>query len=361
MDKPQFLVIGILAVAIGFFALRFTSEDPLDQDSSYGSRGYDVAMSGSDEGYGGGRYGNRDAAGGSSDRSSRFGSSGGERGERGERYAGGGTRRDGSATTAIGGSRSRRPGFGSSGLRSATSSGRAGASGIASTAHRERSSGAGSSSRADRVERLGAAEANVDDFYEEGAELPDNAILDLKNQDDVVEQDGQGDGITEGEEGWLDFSEDAQLTFPNGASGKAGTISLDIVPNWNGADVTDNSLLQIREPHKWENRIQMVKNGQFLRFIVTDSTGHEADISYKISHWEQGDTHRVTASWEDGVTTLWVDGKQVGSNNYPGPLHLKKTAPIHAGSDHASGAYGGLNGQAKIKLYSDARGPDDIT
>jgi hypothetical protein len=382
MEKPQYLVIGILAVAIGFFALRFTSDEPDDYGSPYDG-GDQYAMANGDDfeegsygpsgrfGRGGDRAGGGRELGAGGGRTSRFGPAGGSRG---------GTAGRGGAESVSAGSRERGgrigSGSGRGGLRVAQEVGRARSGSISNTIHRDRPS-MGSGSQADRVEMLTGRDAGIDPFYEEGNGLDDNpdddVVLEVADKEDVDRKADVLEGVEEGDEaGWIDFTEDSVTTFPNlgNANPNAGTITLDIKPNWNGADVTDNSLLQIREPNQWENRMQLVKNGQFLRFIVTDDTGHEADISFKINEWVEGDAHNVTATWEPagedgqggGQTTLYVDGKQVGTNRFPGKLVFKHTTPMHLGSDYTNGgSYSGANGQFRnFKVLGEAKGPDQL-
>ncbi len=372
MEKPQFIVIAILAIAVGFFALRFTADDEIDYGSADG-RGEDYAMADRGAGSGGygrgdGRYedraGGRDRIGGigGAGRASRMG--GGDGGRVGS--VGGAGR--GSAETAQGGVRGDRGGrIGTAtGPRAAKEVGRAATGSINSNTARDRELASGSS-RDDRLGMLTGKEAAIDPFYE-GKVLDDDptddVVLEVASKDDADRKADVLDGVAESADGeWLEVGEDARLTFPDmgNLNPKSGTVSLDIVPNWNGADMTDNSLMQIREPHKWENRMQLVKNGQFLRFIVTDNTGYEADISYRIDNWVEGDAHRVTATWDEGVTTLYVDGKRVGSNSFPGILDYQNTPDMHLGSDlQNGGSYGGANARIKAKMFDSAKGPDDI-
>jgi hypothetical protein len=85
-------------------------------------------------------------------------------------------------------------------------------------------------------------------------------------------------------------------------------------------------LVQLRGPNEWSNRLELVKNGEFLRFILTDSTGREADISTRINDWVAGDRHDVSASYgtnADGpccTTILYIDGREAGRNHYDGPF-----------------------------------------
>jgi hypothetical protein len=377
MDRPQILVAGILAVAVGFFALRFTSDEADPYAGSYGDSGDEYAMadrgdgsyelSGRGDRFGGDRFSGSRAPGSSSTgaRISRFGPSSGGPGAPGSR---------GGVETATGGARDRGGRIGSSagGRRGGLGDGvgRASGSSISSAVKdRSRSIGAdGLGARDARVDMLTGKEAEIDPFYDEN-QLDDNpdddVLLEVKNKEDVDRKAEVLEEVESSDDGeWLEVGEDAMLTFPDlgNANPNSGTISLDIVPNWNGADQTDNSLLQIREPHQWENRMQLVKNGQFLRFIVTDNTGHEADISFKIPDWVEGDAHRIQATWDEGVTTLYVDGKRVGSNTYPGQLQFKPTTPMHLGSDLASGgSYAGFNGKiGNVKVYDSAKSPNDV-
>jgi hypothetical protein len=368
MEKPQYLVIGILAVAIGFFALRFTTDDEAEFSPRRGGEGDHAMARGDGSGYGGGGSrgddgaGSRDrlAAGG---RVSRFGSEG-------PRIGSVGAAGRGSAETATGGSRADRgrvgTGVGSrSGMRSAEEVGRAGSASNAIGG--DRPSATSGTSRSDRLDALAGKEAAVDPFYEAkdlDDDPTDDIVLEVANKVDAEGKAEVLDGVAESDDGeWLEVGEDAQMAFRDmgNLNPASGTVSLDIVPNWNGADLTDNSLMQIREPHKWENRMQLVKNGQFLRFIFTDNTGFEADISHRIDNWVEGDAHRVTATWDNGVTTLYVDGRRVGTNSYPGALEYAIRPDMYLGSDLPNGgSYGGANAKLKAKLYDSAKGPDDI-
>lgn len=369
MEKPQYLVLGILAVAVGFFGLRFTADDPLET-GSYRSGGSDLAMlergdgDGAGYGRGEGRFGDR---GSGRDRiAGAVGGRVGRVGPDGSRAAAGGVGR-GAADSVVGGTRGGRIGVGVGGrMRPAEEVGRASQGSIASTIARDRQA-SGSSNRDERLEMLAGRDAAIDPFYDgKDADIDsaEDVVLEVNNRDDVDRKAEHVEEVADSDDGqWLDVGEDALLTFPDmgNLNPNSGTVSLDIVPNWNGADPTDNSLMQIRDPHKWENRMQLVKNGEFLRFIVTDNTGFEADISYRINNWVEGDAHRVTATWDNGVTTLYVDGKQVGSNSFPGQLDFQTNPAMHLGSDLANGgSYGGANARIKARMFESAKGPDDI-
>jgi hypothetical protein len=189
---------------------------------------------------------------------------------------------------------------------------------------------------------------------------PDIA-LEVRNTADS-EQAARREEIADADDGLdgIKFGNDSQLTFAEagGASGEAGTISFDVEPDWSGGDATDNSLVQIRAENEWANRLQLVKNGRFLRFILADNTGREADISVPIDSWQPGDPHNVTASWGDGRTSLYIDGRLAGSNTYEGAFDIPPNTPLHLGSDFPSSDYGGANATIRgFTLFKRAQHP----
>jgi hypothetical protein len=71
--------------------------------------------------------------------------------------------------------------------------------------------------------------------------------------------------------------------------------------------------VQIRQEHEWNNRLEIVKNGEFLRFILTDNTG-KADISARITDWQPNEEKNIEFSWGNGRTEATVDNQVVGRN-----------------------------------------------
>ena len=86
-----------------------------------------------------------------------------------------------------------------------------------------------------------------------------------------------------------------------------------------------------------------MKNGKYLRFILTDNTGREADISVDITHWQRGDPHDITASWGEERTSLFIDGQLAGTNTYTGALDIAPGTPMFLGSDYVGSNYVGAN------------------
>jgi hypothetical protein len=82
------------------------------------------------------------------------------------------------------------------------------------------------------------------------------------------------------------FSADAELAIPDAGNinPEKGAISFWLQPDWNGTGPGNASLVQLREQHTWENRMQIFKNGDGLRFIFTPNTGIESDVTDNISN-----------------------------------------------------------------------------
>lgn len=189
----------------------------------------------------------------------------------------------------------------------------------------------------------------------------DEVALEVKSTEDT-EQASKAEDIDApdfGDDG-IKFTEGSQMTFEQagGASGDAGTISLEIEPDWAGGAQTDNSLVQIRDPSSFGNRLQLVKNGRFLRFILADNLGQEADISVDIRDWQPGELRKITATWGEGRTSLFIDGQLAGQNTYQGAFEIAPTTPLHLGSDYRGSDYAGANGVIRdFKLLTTARDP----
>ena len=113
--------------------------------------------------------------------------------------------------------------------------------------------------------------------------------------------------------------------------------------------------MQIRQEHEWNNRLEIVKNGEFLRFILTDNTGKEADISARITDWQPGEEKTIEFSWGNGRTEATVDNQVVGRNEYPGELQFQPSTPMIFGADHPGSTYG--SAKATISNFTVAKTP----
>lgn len=267
----------------------------------------------------------------------------------------GGSRRDastgGTRLSQTLASRAERRAAGSAGAGTRAGGAAGGGSGVFDRTGSRQLEGGGAPHRSDVVEHLasqpssasGRAADNDDDEGENG-----DVALQLKRPEDT-----EGAGVKkdveapdQSDEG-LTFTEGSQLAFPDGGNlnGEAGTISFEIEPNWNGNDETNNSLVTLRSEHGWSNRIELVKNGRYLRFILADNVGREADISVPIDSWVPGEAHDVKATWANGRTELYIDDVKVGENSYT--EFIRPDAPLYIGSDHRGSSYSGLNGTVR--------------
>jgi hypothetical protein len=159
-------------------------------------------------------------------------------------------------------------------------------------------------------------------------------------------------GITFDSGAGAKFAADAQFVVPNagGLTGEAGTISFNLQNDWTGSDNTDASLMKIRDPNQWADRVEITKNGQYLRMGLWDNAGNESGVSVPIN-WQPGEQHQITAAWGDGVVTLAVDGRSVGQSTYPDKLIFSPTAPMYIGSDVPGGQGGARSTLSDIKVY----------
>jgi len=152
----------------------------------------------------------------------------------------------------------------------------------------------------------------------------------------------------------VDFTDQAQYSLPaeGHVDGEMGTIAFEIEPHWSGADETNNSLLQIRDEHQWENNLQLVKNYNSLRFIIIDEAGVETNINVYIDNWQADQSHRVTATWGEAQMALYIDGQQVGMTTLPNDLAFGDATPIHVGSDFPGTQYAGANSRiSNLTIY----------
>jgi Concanavalin A-like lectin/glucanases superfamily len=172
----------------------------------------------------------------------------------------------------------------------------------------------------------------------------------------------QSDGLVS-QGGQVNFPDNAQLTFPVGGNvnSKAGTISFDVQPEWAGSDQTNNSLVQIRDEHTWENDLAIEKNFNSLRYIIIDSSGAEHNVNIPIDDWAAGEQRQITATWDNTSMALYVNGQLVGQTPLPNPLAFNDTTPVHVGSDFPGSTFSGAGGPISgFKIYGRALGSGEI-
>ncbi|HYD47421.1 MAG TPA: LamG-like jellyroll fold domain-containing protein [Terriglobales bacterium] len=172
----------------------------------------------------------------------------------------------------------------------------------------------------------------------------------------------RADGVDFDERGGAYIAEDGAFVVPGVGDllGDSGTISFTVEPGWDGSEEGDHALAQLRDPNSWENRVQVFKNGRYLRFLFTPDSGQESGVGVDVSHWVEGEPHHVTAAWSDGMTLLYVDGQLVGSQPYNGELKLPPGVPLYLGSDHPGGIPGADARLSGFKLYSRELSADEV-
>lgn len=356
MERSHIIAIAGAGVFVLYLAFQLFAPSgeldeamPLARARSAGERGGDAGEGSNYSGRGDSGDGRHASSsrGGESSRSRTGGSGLSSRSEGGSRResAAGGSRL--SQTLA---SRAERRAAGSVGSGTRAGGGTTGGSGVFDRTGSRQLEGGGAPHRSDVVEHLASQPSSAagraadgDDEGESG-----DVALQLKRPEDA---DGAGlrqdvEAPDQSDEG-LTFTEGSKLAFPDGGNlnGEAGTISFEIEPNWNGNDETNNSLVTLRSEHGWSNRIELVKNGRYLRFILADNVGREADISVPIDSWVPGEAHDVKATWANGRTELHIDGVKVGENTYT--EFVRPDAPLYIGSDHRGSSYSGLNGTVR--------------
>jgi hypothetical protein len=191
------------------------------------------------------------------------------------------------------------------------------------------------------VEFLGSQPPTQSDLASPQNAEGEDVALKIDTVKDIDAQGGEGRNVEDAEDGdGIKINDTSDIQFPNNVNPEAATFSFKIQPDWSGSDQSDNALLQLRGQHEWSNRLELVKNGEFLRFILTDSTGREADISYRITDWVAGEEHDVQAMYGNGETQLVVDGRVVGKNKYNDTeLAFPQGAPLRVGGDWPGSNY----------------------
>lgn len=339
MERGQVIILSVVVAALALFGLKIWSDRSAESSFEAASGAAAERLA---------RAGGLRADGSGSDSGSSSGGEGGEFGRTGggSMRAGGalggrigsGADGRGSAETARGGLRGSGGGVvgGGSGSRVAGGGGSAGVAGGADGP----GIGPKVQQRDSLVEFLGSQPPTQNELASPENAVGEDVALKLDKVDDIDEQGGEGRNVEDAEDGdGIKITEESNIQFPNNVNPEAATFSFKIQPEWAGSDQTDNALLQLRGQHEWSNRLELVKNGEFLRFILTDNTGREADISFRITDWVAGEEHEIRSGYADGETWLEVDGRVVGRNRYEGQLDFQQGVPLQVGGDWPNSNY----------------------
>jgi len=141
------------------------------------------------------------------------------------------------------------------------------------------------------------------------------------------------------------YPTNGQVEVPDvSVSGRSGTLSFWMQPTWGAGSQDDASLVMLGD------RMQVIKNVNFLRFEWQDDNNIEGGLGMPITDWKPGDWHQVTTTWAGNQFSLYVDGKLIGqANNYAGNFALPDDTRLYVGSDFpasrpvASGTIGGVD------------------
>jgi hypothetical protein len=151
------------------------------------------------------------------------------------------------------------------------------------------------------------------------AESPDNA--NAPEPAPEVAYDGGADHV---------FSTTSQVQVPDAANitGEAGTVSFWLKPEWGPNSQDDATFVQLGD-----SSLQVVKNVNFLRFEYLDGNGTENGLGTNIGDWQQEQWRQVTASWNSGNLSLYVDGQLISQNRYQNPPIFGQETKLLVGSD----------------------------
>jgi hypothetical protein len=90
----------------------------------------------------------------------------------------------------------------------------------------------------------------------------------------------------------------------------AGTLSFWVKPEWESGDPDHAHLVQLGE-----HGPRVVKDGKYLRLEYTNVMGgNELGGIADTTNWQTGEWRHVTATWEEGTLTLYVDGEALFAN-----------------------------------------------
>jgi len=166
------------------------------------------------------------------------------------------------------------------------------------------------------------------------------------------------------EEHGVEMGDDSVLTFPSqgNVSGEAGTIHFEFEPDWDGTESSTRTLFRIDEPGQWENRVRLVKDFNYLRYMFFDNTGLEVNINTPIDNWAAGDPHEVTVNWDQqiGKISMYIDGELMAEKPYEGELILDGKSRFDLGSKGGDGYIGAGGRITNLTAYDRALTPFDF-
>jgi hypothetical protein len=126
------------------------------------------------------------------------------------------------------------------------------------------------------------------------------------------------------------FDTGSQVTVADAGpvSGAAGTIAFWIEPQWQANNQDGASFVRLGE-----HGLELIKDGNLLRFEYTDTLGAEHGGSADISAWQAGDRRHVAATWNGSTLSLYIDGAQMFLNTPPNAPNFTPGTQLFVGSD----------------------------
>ena len=135
-------------------------------------------------------------------------------------------------------------------------------------------------------------------------------------------------GYDTGDEGRYMLDQQIEVPDIGKVATRAGTVSFWLQPGWQEGNQDDASLIELGD------RMQIIKNVNFLRFEFTDEAGGQGGIGAPITDWKAGEWHQVTTTWAGNQFSLYLDGQLVSQTTYPGgPVQLQPDSKLFIGSD----------------------------
>jgi hypothetical protein len=128
----------------------------------------------------------------------------------------------------------------------------------------------------------------------------------------------------------FDTAEPTEIPF-EGDFPLKGTFSFWLNPVWDGTSQDDASFVTVAD-----GKLRIVKNVSFLRYETVDASGQGDGLGFRISDWQPGEWHFITATWDAGVIGLFVDGVQVGQKYIPA-LDIPADSSVFVGSQFPPG------------------------
>jgi hypothetical protein len=221
------------------------------------------------------------------------------------------------------------------------------------------------------VRALGDQPLNEPDKPKDAQADPEGVVLQLSFNKTTQPEKGDttpvvDQGVTLDSVQGAHFSADSQFVIPDAGNlnGEAGTISFTLQPEWGGDDTGLASLLQLHT-NDWANRLQIFKDGPYLRFLFTPDTGIESNAAVEIKDWQPGQSYQITTTWGatpsgDRVASLYVNGQLVSQQPYDGQLEIPPGTPLYIGSDVSNGQPGARGTLSDFKVYNNVQTPGQI-